>query len=176
MVGRRSGETYRLGDPVTVKLVEAAPVAGALRFELVSEGRAEPRRRVRASIAARPGAEIPRARNNGRHDDARHLAARQSLGRAHDQIRARPSFPDSEPRDAATMMLIDRSGPSPRCCSAAATHGHKFMPGKFVFPGGRIEALDATMSAVSELHPDMPAKLNERVADAEPAIRARAWP
>jgi ribonuclease R len=39
MVGRRSGETYRLGDPVTVKLVEAAPVAGALRFELVSEGR-----------------------------------------------------------------------------------------------------------------------------------------
>jgi len=39
MVGSRSGETYRLGDPVTVKLVEAAPVAGALRFELVSEGR-----------------------------------------------------------------------------------------------------------------------------------------
>lgn len=39
MVGSRSGETYRLGDPVTVKLVEAAPVAGALRFELLSEGR-----------------------------------------------------------------------------------------------------------------------------------------
>ena len=39
MVGSRSGETYRLGDPVTVKLVEAAPVAGALRFEILSEGR-----------------------------------------------------------------------------------------------------------------------------------------
>jgi ribonuclease R len=39
MVGGRSGETYRLGDRVTVKLVEAAPVAGALRFELLSEGR-----------------------------------------------------------------------------------------------------------------------------------------
>ena len=39
MVGSRSGETYRLGDPVTVKLVEAAPVAGALRFELMSDGR-----------------------------------------------------------------------------------------------------------------------------------------
>jgi ribonuclease R len=39
MRGRRSGESYRLGDPVTVKLVEAAPVAGALRFELLSEGR-----------------------------------------------------------------------------------------------------------------------------------------
>jgi ribonuclease R len=39
MVGSRSGETHRLGDHVTVKLVEAAPVAGALRFELLSEGR-----------------------------------------------------------------------------------------------------------------------------------------
>jgi ribonuclease R len=39
MVGSRSGETYRLGDPVTVKLVEAAPVAGALRFEILSDGR-----------------------------------------------------------------------------------------------------------------------------------------
>jgi ribonuclease R len=39
MIGRRTGETYRLGDGVTVKLVEAAPVAGALRFELLSEGR-----------------------------------------------------------------------------------------------------------------------------------------
>jgi ribonuclease R len=41
LVGRSSGETYRLGDRVTVKLVEAIPVAGALRFELLSEGRRE---------------------------------------------------------------------------------------------------------------------------------------
>jgi ribonuclease R len=40
LVGVSSGETHRLGDPVTVRLVEAAPFAGALRFELVSEGRA----------------------------------------------------------------------------------------------------------------------------------------
>ncbi|HKA81111.1 MAG TPA: ribonuclease R [Xanthobacteraceae bacterium] len=39
LIGDRSGETYRLGDRVTVRLVEAAPVAGALRFELLSEGR-----------------------------------------------------------------------------------------------------------------------------------------
>ena len=30
-----NAETHRLGDPVTVELVEAAPVAGALRFKLV---------------------------------------------------------------------------------------------------------------------------------------------
>lgn len=39
MVGSRTGETHRLGDRVEVKLVEAAPVAGALRFELISEGK-----------------------------------------------------------------------------------------------------------------------------------------
>ncbi|HEX5211191.1 MAG TPA: ribonuclease R [Pseudolabrys sp.] len=39
MVGSRTGAHYRLGDRVTVKLVEAAPVAGALRFELLSEAR-----------------------------------------------------------------------------------------------------------------------------------------
>lgn len=39
MRGDYTGETYRLGDKVEVKLVEAAPVAGALRFELLTKGR-----------------------------------------------------------------------------------------------------------------------------------------
>jgi 8-oxo-dGTP pyrophosphatase MutT (NUDIX family) len=84
------------------------------------------------------------------------------------------SFPDSEPRDAATLMLIDRSGPEPKVLLGRRHAGHKFMPGKFVFPGGRIEALDAKMSAVSELHPDTQKKLNERVATPGPAY-ARAF-
>ncbi|HEY0146149.1 MAG TPA: RNB domain-containing ribonuclease, partial [Methylovirgula sp.] len=36
LIGRRSGATHRLGDEIAVKLVEAAPFAGALRFELIS--------------------------------------------------------------------------------------------------------------------------------------------
>ena len=36
--------THRLGDPVTVELVEAAPVAGALRFKLVGHDRAAAQR------------------------------------------------------------------------------------------------------------------------------------
>jgi len=39
LIGDRSGETYRLGDRVSVRLAEAAPVAGALRFEILSGGR-----------------------------------------------------------------------------------------------------------------------------------------
>jgi ribonuclease R len=53
LIGQSSGETYRLGDRVTVRLVEAAPVAGALRFEVLSEGRTgsrpSPERRGRVS-------------------------------------------------------------------------------------------------------------------------------
>jgi ribonuclease R len=56
LIGNTSGETYQLGDPVTVKLVEAAPVAGALRFELLSEGRYDRRK----------PAERPPRRNEGR--------------------------------------------------------------------------------------------------------------
>ncbi len=39
LVGAQSGLGYRLGDIVTVRLVEAIPTAGALRFEMVSQGR-----------------------------------------------------------------------------------------------------------------------------------------
>ncbi|RJF78810.1 ribonuclease R [Rhodopseudomonas palustris] len=38
LIGTRSGVMHRLGDVVDVRLVEAAPVAGALRFELISGG------------------------------------------------------------------------------------------------------------------------------------------
>jgi ribonuclease R len=37
LVGRFTGAIYRLGDPVEVRLLEAAPVTGGLRFELLSE-------------------------------------------------------------------------------------------------------------------------------------------
>jgi ribonuclease R len=43
LIGRNSGEMHRLGDQVEAKLIEAAPLAGALRFELLSEGRIVPR-------------------------------------------------------------------------------------------------------------------------------------
>ncbi|KQT08561.1 ribonuclease R [Methylobacterium sp. Leaf399] len=77
LVGERSGETHRLGDPVEVRLVEAAAVAGALRFELLSEGRAREDKRAtapgsrpvrRAGVPGRPGG----IRNTGsRHRGSR---------------------------------------------------------------------------------------------------------
>ena len=60
LVGEHSGESYRLGDRVDVRLVEANPAAGALRFEMMSDGRyspalakAEKKRGGRAATASR---------------------------------------------------------------------------------------------------------------------------
>ncbi len=39
LIGERSGETWQLGDRLEVRLVEATPVSGGMRFEVVSEGR-----------------------------------------------------------------------------------------------------------------------------------------
>ncbi len=65
LVGQASGETHRLGDRVTVKLIEAVPVAGALRFQLLSEGRIEPALRRRGRVRPERG-ERREGRRHGR--------------------------------------------------------------------------------------------------------------
>ncbi len=37
LVGQRTGSAFQLADPVEVRLVEVAPIAGAMRFEVLSE-------------------------------------------------------------------------------------------------------------------------------------------
>ena len=64
LVGSRSGTMHRLGDVVDVRLVEAQPIAGALRFELLSDGEVVPRG-TRRDFAAR-GARKERQRRDNR--------------------------------------------------------------------------------------------------------------
>lgn len=55
LIGERSGDTYQLGDRLEVKLVEATPVSGGMRFEVVSEGKeGKPANRRAMRTAARP--------------------------------------------------------------------------------------------------------------------------
>ena len=53
LVGQRTGETFQMGDTVQVKLVEAAPVKGGLRFDMVSEGRAGKPSKLRGDAGKR---------------------------------------------------------------------------------------------------------------------------
>jgi len=64
LVGEATGATHRLGDRVKVRLVEAIPVAGALRFELLSEGgpSARGRRRDRGAGPRTSRGEIHRGK------------------------------------------------------------------------------------------------------------------
>jgi ribonuclease R len=59
LVGSRSGAMHRLGDVVDVRLVEAQPIAGALRFELLSEGQPVPRGRNQDRFALSRAKERP---------------------------------------------------------------------------------------------------------------------
>lgn len=80
LVGDRTGETHRLGDVVRVKLVEAAPLAGALRFDLLSEGRVTSRKERTALRAAgkNPGRKAAGPRSRRAADDTSRKTARRT--------------------------------------------------------------------------------------------------
>jgi len=66
----------------------------------------------------------------------------------------RENHPPMRPRDAATLILLDRAGPAPRVLLGRRHSRHVFMPGKFVFPGGRVEPYDGRMPVAADLGPE----------------------
>jgi len=78
------------------------------------------------------------------------------------------NLPGVRIRDAATMLVIDRTGPLPTVLMGRRHHGHKFMPGKFVFPGGRVEFADRRMGAASPLDARVEARLMQAVRHPSP--------
>jgi 8-oxo-dGTP pyrophosphatase MutT (NUDIX family) len=69
------------------------------------------------------------------------------------------THPNLKPRDAATLIVVDRSGASPKVLLGRRHAGLKFMAGKLVFPGGRMEPGDRKMPAASELDSHAGARL-----------------
>jgi 8-oxo-dGTP pyrophosphatase MutT (NUDIX family) len=78
------------------------------------------------------------------------------------------------PRDAATMIIIDRAGPEQKVLLGRRHPGHKFMPGKFVFPGGRVEPLDGRVPSATPLEPRVEARLMQ-ATQRPSAVKARAF-
>lgn len=74
------------------------------------------------------------------------------------------------PRDAATLIVVRRDGPAPRILMGKRSAGHKFMPNKFVFPGGRVDPGDARVRPPHDLHPLVLARLTKHCSPS----RARA--
>ena len=72
---------------------------------------------------------------------------------------ALPGHANRPPKDASTLILLDRSGPSPKVLMGKRHHGHVFLPGKFVFPGGSVDPADRRMTAGAPLDPRAEHKL-----------------
>ncbi|MBP0578841.1 NUDIX domain-containing protein [Labrys sp. LIt4] len=85
------------------------------------------------------------------------------------QLKPRPV----RPRDSASLILLDRAGKTPRILMGRRHSGHAFMPGVMVFPGGRVEAADRSMSAYGALAAHTERSLLTRVIRPSPA-KARA--
>ena len=67
------------------------------------------------------------------------------------------------PRDAATLILLERQGDEVLVLMGRRHAGHAFMPGKFVFPGGRTDPADSRIAVATALHPEEEAKLTASV-------------
>jgi 8-oxo-dGTP pyrophosphatase MutT (NUDIX family) len=86
-----------------------------------------------------------------------------------DKPRRRPIPAAGRPKDAATLILVDRSGSTPKVLLGKRHASHKFMPGKFVFPGGRVDPADKLMPAARPLDLAAQDRLMKRVDRPSPA-------
>ena len=105
LVGSRSGAMHRLGDVVDVRLVEAAPIAGALRFELLSEGQAGPRNR-RGKGFKPEGSKAKDAKPKGSS------RPKAKPGRAKDRKAAKPGTPNGAPKGSPKGSAKSKKGKS----------------------------------------------------------------
>jgi 8-oxo-dGTP pyrophosphatase MutT (NUDIX family) len=78
------------------------------------------------------------------------------------------------PRDAATLVIIDRSGPAPRILMGRRRADLAFMPNKFVFPGGRVDPRDGSAPSLNELQDRETEKLMLGMLGRPSTRRARA--
>ena len=78
------------------------------------------------------------------------------------------------PRDAATLIIVRNDGDEPQVLMGKRHEKHSFMPGKFVFPGGRVDRADYRVRPASNLLPDVEKTLLNKMKGKASRTRARA--
>lgn len=84
-------------------------------------------------------------------------------------------YPNRRPKDAATLLVLDRSGREPRVLMGRRHGDHAFLPGLFVFPGGRVDPADSRVPVTRGYDPLVAGKLMTRMKGPKTAARARAF-
>jgi 8-oxo-dGTP pyrophosphatase MutT (NUDIX family) len=99
------------------------------------------------------------------------LTAFDDTGPASAPARARAA----RPRHAATLIIVDRRAPArPTVLMGRRNGRHDFMPGKWVFPGGRIDPSDFRAPHATDLRPEVAARLQKTAAPARARALAKA--
>jgi len=78
------------------------------------------------------------------------------------------------PRDAATLIIIDDTSGEARILLGRRRADMVFMPGRYVFPGGRVDRTDRLVDAGSDLNRDDLLKLMVAMKGTPSEARARA--
>jgi len=76
--------------------------------------------------------------------------------------------PYFRPKDAATLILVDRGAAIPKVLVGKRHDKVVFMPGKFVFPGGRVDKADNRVPVAAP----MPTALEQNLLKGSPKITA----
>lgn len=83
--------------------------------------------------------------------------------------------PYYRPRDAATLLILDRTAGAPMRVLMGRRHmRHRFLPGAWVFPGGRVDPADSRVRAADAYEPRELAKLMHEMKGPKTEARARA--
>jgi 8-oxo-dGTP pyrophosphatase MutT (NUDIX family) len=78
------------------------------------------------------------------------------------------------PRDAATLIIVDQSSGEARVLLGRRRPDMVFMPGRYVFPGGRVDPADRQVAIEDDLRPGDLEKLMVAMKGTASPARARA--
>ncbi len=67
--------------------------------------------------------------------------------------------PVLRPKDAAALILVRRERDAFRVLMGERSARHAFLPGRFVFPGGRLDIADQRLALDTDLRPEVRAKV-----------------
>ena len=81
--------------------------------------------------------------------------------------------PYFRPKDAATLILVDRTAATPKVLVGKRHDKVVFMPGKFVFPGGRVDKSDNRVPVAAPISKELETNLLKGSPKITPS-RARA--
>ena len=80
------------------------------------------------------------------------------------------------PKDASTLLILDRAIGGPvRVLMGRRHQRHAFLPGAYVFPGGKVDAADSRVRLAGDYHPAVLQKLLHDMKGPKTLARARAF-